>query len=304
MKYKMTALLLTGTVVIALAGCDFGGTSPAATPEETILPTEEEATPEETPAPSETEATPEETALPTEAEATPEETALPTEAAEATPEVTTSPSEGGALPPGAGTIQDLIGLANPASSYCLQQGYTLEIRTDTDGSQYGVCTFPDGSECEEWAYFRGECAPASGVSGWHTPTGEFCTTLQDDVMAALGAGEANLDMNEPFTDYIGGTTGTGCLLTVTGTGADFTIDTYTQLQTMLAGQGWTEDMAYGAGGPTGIGGGFRRENMLLLMLVGWHPSDDANCPSDQPIGMCTLTPEQHLYEITLAVATQ
>jgi hypothetical protein len=35
----------------------------------------------------------------------------------------------------------------------------LEIRTDQEGSQYGVCIFPDGSECEEWAFYRGECSP-------------------------------------------------------------------------------------------------------------------------------------------------
>lgn len=52
-----------------------------------------------------------------------------------------------------------IGLANPASVYCEEQGGTLEIRTDADGGQYGVCIFADGSECEEWAYFRGECQP-------------------------------------------------------------------------------------------------------------------------------------------------
>ena len=49
------------------------------------------------------------------------------------------------------------GLPNPASKYCLDQGYELEIRTDESGNQYGVCIFPDGSECEEWAFFRGEC---------------------------------------------------------------------------------------------------------------------------------------------------
>ncbi|MEJ2330991.1 MAG: DUF333 domain-containing protein, partial [Gammaproteobacteria bacterium] len=48
------------------------------------------------------------------------------------------------------------GLANPASVYCEEQGHTLEMRTDDSGT-YGVCIFPDGSECEEWAYFRGEC---------------------------------------------------------------------------------------------------------------------------------------------------
>ena len=51
------------------------------------------------------------------------------------------------------------GIANPASTYCVEQGGTLHIRTADDGSQSGVCTFPDGSECEEWAFFRGECAP-------------------------------------------------------------------------------------------------------------------------------------------------
>jgi putative hemolysin len=48
-------------------------------------------------------------------------------------------------------------LANPASVYCGEQGGTLEIREDDDGGQYGVCIFADGSECEEWAFFREEC---------------------------------------------------------------------------------------------------------------------------------------------------
>jgi uncharacterized protein len=51
------------------------------------------------------------------------------------------------------------GIANPASTYCVEQGGTSEIRTAEDSSQYGVCSFPDGSACEEWAFFRGECAP-------------------------------------------------------------------------------------------------------------------------------------------------
>ncbi|MHB1318049.1 MAG: putative hemolysin [Anaerolineae bacterium] len=50
-------------------------------------------------------------------------------------------------------------LANPASVFCEEQGGTLEIRTDADGGQVGYCLFDDGSECEEWAYFRGECQP-------------------------------------------------------------------------------------------------------------------------------------------------
>ncbi len=57
-----------------------------------------------------------------------------------------------------------VNMPNPASVYCEQNGYRLEIQTASDGSQSGVCVFPDGSTCEEWAYFRGECGPAAQKS--------------------------------------------------------------------------------------------------------------------------------------------
>jgi putative hemolysin len=66
--------------------------------------------------------------------------------------VQTSDSAGTEIPP--------PNMPNPASVYCEQNGNTLEIRTAADGSQSGVCVFPDGSACEEWAYFRGECGSA------------------------------------------------------------------------------------------------------------------------------------------------
>jgi len=62
------------------------------------------------------------------------------------------------------TAETEIGMANLASVHCKEQGGRLEIRTADDGGQYGVCIFPDGSECEEWAFFRGECVPASASS--------------------------------------------------------------------------------------------------------------------------------------------
>ena len=51
------------------------------------------------------------------------------------------------------------GLPNPASVYCEQNGGRLDLRQDATGGVAGVCIFPDGSECDEWAYFRGECKP-------------------------------------------------------------------------------------------------------------------------------------------------
>jgi putative hemolysin len=68
------------------------------------------------------------------------------------------------------TAEPTTGLANPAAVYCEEQGYTLEMRTAADGGQYGVCIFPDGSECEEWAFYRGECSPGSPVAEQPTET--------------------------------------------------------------------------------------------------------------------------------------
>ena len=45
-------------------------------------------------------------------------------------------------------------LANPASVNCTQQGGTLTIERRPDGGQFGVCTFPDNYQCEEWALMR------------------------------------------------------------------------------------------------------------------------------------------------------
>ena len=56
------------------------------------------------------------------------------------------------------TEEEDPGLANPASVYCEEQGGTLDLRT-TDEGTVGYCVFSDGSECEEWAYYRGECTP-------------------------------------------------------------------------------------------------------------------------------------------------
>jgi len=73
------------------------------------------------------------------------QTTVPTVAAEVTTaqaDVTTTPAA--------------IGMANPASVNCGKIGGTTEIKAAADGSQYGICTFPNGTSCEEWALFRNE----------------------------------------------------------------------------------------------------------------------------------------------------
>jgi len=46
-----------------------------------------------------------------------------------------------------------VGMANPASVYCAEQGGTLEIR-NAPGGQTGYCDLPDGRVIEEWELFR------------------------------------------------------------------------------------------------------------------------------------------------------
>lgn len=57
----------------------------------------------------------------------------------------------------AGCLGGGCGMPNPASVYCGDHGGTLTI----ERGQVGVCHFSDGSLCEEWAYFRGECRPGA-----------------------------------------------------------------------------------------------------------------------------------------------
>ncbi|MFA6224584.1 MAG: DUF333 domain-containing protein [Methanoregula sp.] len=57
------------------------------------------------------------------------------------------------------------GMANPASVNCGKVGATSEIMNNPDGSQYGMCKFPNGTSCEEWALFRGD-----GCKPYVTPT--------------------------------------------------------------------------------------------------------------------------------------
>ncbi len=80
----------------------------------------------------------------------------------------------------AATTESQVNMPNPASVFCMQHGNKLEIRTAADGGQSGVCVFPDGSTCEEWAYFRGECGPTM------KPASEPAATIEPAVPNASG----------------------------------------------------------------------------------------------------------------------
>lgn len=80
-----------------------------------------------------------------------------------------------------------VGLQDPSLTHCKELGYTYEFRTlrepveaeqpapskeqsddqvappppvEIDGGiSFSVCIFPDGTECDTWSFFRGECSP-------------------------------------------------------------------------------------------------------------------------------------------------
>jgi putative hemolysin len=104
----------------------------------------------------------------------------------------------------AGTEISPANMPNPASVYCVENGNKLEIQTAADGSQSGVCVFPDGSTCDEWAYFRGECGPTTQESP--TPAATVAATqtaTNDGVGEDASGGYMPPGSAEEFTDWWG-----------------------------------------------------------------------------------------------------
>jgi putative hemolysin len=58
-----------------------------------------------------------------------------------------------------GQTEQKAGLPNPAAVNCTKKGGKLQIRKDSRGGEYEVCIFPNGRECEDWAFLRGQCSP-------------------------------------------------------------------------------------------------------------------------------------------------
>jgi putative hemolysin len=194
--------------------------------------------------------------------------------------------------------EDGVVMPNPASQHCVDNGGKLEIRDETEG-QMGTCIFPDGSECEEWAFFRGECAPGAAYQPLDPAA---CSDLADGVSEAAGT-EVTAEKSA-FEDTMTGEIGTGCQSKAAWTEENFvsTPVLAKALSEMLAARGWAEDAQYRADGPTGTAAAFRLENGLCLLQVEWEPTEDANCPADQPIAACELKPDQQLHKVDLNCA--
>jgi putative hemolysin len=64
-------------------------------------------------------------------------------------------------------------VANPASVFCEEQGGSVEIVADAEGNQMGMCRLPDGTEVDEWEYYR-QYHEEGGGAGLANPAAVFC----------------------------------------------------------------------------------------------------------------------------------
>jgi putative hemolysin len=65
------------------------------------------------------------------------------------------------------------GLADPAAVFCEEQGGTVEIVTDAQENQSGICGLPDGTRIGQWDYYRQFHGESSGA-GVPNPAAVFC----------------------------------------------------------------------------------------------------------------------------------
>jgi len=73
-----------------------------------------------------------------------------------------------------------VSIANPASVNCVNNGGKLKI-LENDKGQYGICTLPDGTECDEWAYYREECPKKQNNASCREQNGECCKGIGENI---------------------------------------------------------------------------------------------------------------------------
>ena len=57
--------------------------------------------------------------------------------------------------------------------FCEEQGGTVEIVTDAAGNQSGICHLPDGTQVEEWEFYR-QLNAEDNSTGLANPAAVFC----------------------------------------------------------------------------------------------------------------------------------
>lgn len=281
MKYPRLLMMVLACSLVALLSACAGQSSPEpSSPDDskTPAPASEEAAPEPTPAGYATE----EEAIQAWLEAN-----VPSLANAATIEVDATdgdfararitPNEGIAIDPSVAYLQRVDGLWT-----------VLTIGTAFGPDFYKSYSIPPSLHLE---------APQGLESA---PQGLMAQCSAVQALMEPVVGQVSLEEGQ-INDPMSGTTGTGCQLRTAGNGVQFEdfVTLANDLRVAMNEAGWEEDMMYAADGPTATATAFRQGETLAMLNVGWQPAAEANCPQDQPISECELTPEQQLYTITM-----
>lgn len=157
-------------------------------------------------------------------------------------------------------------IANPASVFCLEHGGDSQIQTNLDGSQTGYCVFSDGSQCEEWAFYRGECRKNSNTIKIN-PDYSIGSDYQKK-LAGYGKPEIQKNQNaDKFLDdhYNGELAGFNIVINK---------NKYSPMQEeiidTIKNDGWEEIDDSGVG-PTGQQFSFKKDKEILVFTIGWEP---------------------------------
>jgi len=97
-------------------------------------------------------------------------------------------------------------IPNPSAVFCVNCGYRYEVRTRPSGDQYGVCVFPNGSECGAWAYYYKCNAPqhCGGDCNCPWPCPKQIIYVDDDGPADFNSIQAAIDdANEGDKVFVG-----------------------------------------------------------------------------------------------------
>jgi hypothetical protein len=144
-------------------------------------------------------------------------------------------------------------------------------------------------------------APAETVT---VPAEEPATT--PDAMPIESVDSAQCDalqaaLSEQLGHELAKQEGTACTLVATGTGEDFGnfVDVAQSIREVFEAEGWTEDESAMADGPTGTATSYFKDTTVAAVNVSWEPSEEANCPDDQPISACEVEPSQQNFTISI-----
>jgi putative hemolysin len=92
-------------------------------------------------------------------------------------------------------------MANPASNYCIENGGKSEIINNENG-QSGICVFSDGSQCDEWAFFRKECEMGQNKVDINLEIKELEKVLTEE--KGIDFSKMKIRINENLGKYISG----------------------------------------------------------------------------------------------------